>query len=185
MDAQNDNETARRYHVSMTSKLDSATLDAVCSAIADGSSIRSACRMLGISRDAVMYAAENMPAFGRQLARARKLGGDALADELLTITDDCDDVHVARLRADNIKWLLARTHRDTYGDRVDVAVAVTVDLGQALRDAKARTVRPISDPADAIDAEYREIPARCDDGPRDNESVAPLPALVPPLSIFD
>lgn len=129
----------------------------------------------------------NMPAFGNEFAHARKLGADLQADEMDEVRDPekWPDINRAKAWLDQRRWKLSRQFRDEYGDRVDVAVNVTVDLGAALRDAKARALRPTCDPADAIDAEYREIPSTCDAGPSDNKSYAPVPAVIPPPSIFD
>lgn len=58
---------------------------------------------------------------------------------------------------------------------------VSVDLTAALRDAKARVsaafpplMRPMRDPAPAIDAEYRALPNTCDAGPIGKQSVVPV-----------
>lgn len=158
--------------------------DQACDLAAQGVSITDICAALGISTRTMAKMRANLPAFGNEFARAREVGAAVAAERLDVIPDEAD-VQRARLRSDNLKWRLARQFRDQFGDRVDVGVNVTVNLADALRDAKARTLRPVRDPAETIDAEYVEIPHTCETAPRDNESVAPTPALIPPLSIFD
>lgn len=69
---------------------------------------------------------------------------------------------------------------------------VSVDLTAALRDAKARVsaafpppVRPMRDPAPAIDAEFAALPKPCDAGPIDKQSGVPVLDLAAARSRVD
>ena len=109
--------------------------------MADGESLRSVCRD------------ENMPAlstvfrwlgehkeFQEQYARAREARADAMAEEILEISDDDSDdaitdpesgatrlntefVARSRLKVDTRKWLMARMAPKVYGDKVSQEVS--------------------------------------------------------------
>ncbi len=68
--------------------------------------------------------------FAEQYARAREIGHDAIAEELLTITDeeperdpqgkiDAGSVAHQRLRADTRRWLLSKWQPKRYGDKIE------------------------------------------------------------------
>ena len=68
--------------------------------------------------------------FAEQYARAREIGYDAIAEELLTITDeeperdpqgkiDAGSVAHQRLRADTRRWLLSKWQPKRYGDKIE------------------------------------------------------------------
>lgn len=114
----------------------------ICSLIADGQSLRSICK------------ADNMPAsstvflwlashkdFSEQYARARDAQAEALAEEILEISDDGtndwmerkgedgeslgwqlngEHVQRSRLRVDARKWLASKLAPKKYGERLDV-----------------------------------------------------------------
>ena len=72
--------------------------------------------------------------FAEQYARAREIGYDAIAEELLTITDeeperdpqgkiDAGSVAHQRLRADTRRWLLSKWQPKRYGDKLDTTVS--------------------------------------------------------------
>jgi len=79
------------------------------------------------------------PFFEAKWIAARRDGLELLADSLLDVHDRLE-LGQARLHSDNIKWLLSKRASDTYGDKLDVSVGVTVDIKQALMDARARVV---------------------------------------------
>lgn len=62
----------------------------------------------------------------------------ALADELLDIPDTYEDVARAKLKSDNIKWLISRRNRKSYGDKLEVDVHHNIDLRSALDSANER-----------------------------------------------
>lgn len=159
--------------------------------MAAGGTIARVCEANGISSGSLYRQLRKVPAFATEYATARAIAADALADDLLSVRDanKWPDVNRARVWADQAKWVLARQHRDKYGDRVDVGVTVTVDLGAALRDAKARALLPVRDQSRVIDAEYADVTDTCGAGRTDNESAARVaaadPATLPAPSIFD
>lgn len=61
---------------------------------------------------------ESRPA--AQYARARELGYQKMANDILDIADETGGPHRSRLRADTRKWLLSKALPKIYGDRLEV-----------------------------------------------------------------
>lgn len=105
------------------------------------------------------------PNFEIDFNSARTDAMDDLTDELLTVHDDEPDVQRARLKSDNIKWVAAKRSPKTYGDRIDLNVNQTVDIGGALKEARARALTGQVDktpikadkPTEIVDAEFEEL----------------------------
>src|SRR5690606_35387334 len=71
--------------------------------------------------------------FAEQYARARNIGYEVMADELIEIADGgSDDWQRDRLRVDARKWLLAKALPKRYGDRVTLAGDAEAPLGVVL-----------------------------------------------------
>ena len=104
--------------------------------------LREVCRGEGMPTEACVrtWAYEDRSGFYSQYARAREIGYQAMADEVLEISDDGtndwmerqgDDgksafalngehVQRSRLRVDTRKWLLSKALPKIYGDKVQV-----------------------------------------------------------------
>jgi hypothetical protein len=75
--------------------------------------------------------------FARELQRARHNALEIRSDGLLTISDDAStllDIQAARLKSENLRWLLSKRMPRQYGDQL----ALTVDQGPDLKRALAR-----------------------------------------------
>lgn len=70
--------------------------------------------------------------------RAREAGAEAKADLLEKAHENISDPIKARLFSENTRWLLARRHSATYGDRLDITANQTVQVGAALDMARKR-----------------------------------------------
>lgn len=125
--------------------------EAICERLATGETLRSICRDEDMPHESTVRAwatkdfkadpdDENEEGFYTQYARARDLGLDAMADELLEIADDgtndwqdrldgdgnptgqkvVDHEHVtrSRLRVDSRKWYLSKLAPKRYGERI-------------------------------------------------------------------
>jgi hypothetical protein len=119
--------------------------DAICDLMAEGESLRSICRrndMPGLST--VMRWADENPVFREQYARAINMRADAKFEELDDVSDDAVasesavKVQGLRLKADNIKWQLARMNAKKYGDKADVNL--TGEIG--VRTIERRIIDP-------------------------------------------
>lgn len=106
--------------------------------LAEGESLRGICKSEGMPTEGAVrkWVREDPDGFGTHYARARELGYEALADEILDIADDnnsdtrkTEDGHEmpdhewmarARLRVDTRKWLLSKMLPKVFGDKLDV-----------------------------------------------------------------
>lgn len=111
--------------------------DAICDALAKGATLRAVCRDPGMPHESTvrLWARQNNE-FYPQYARARELGYECMADEIIEISDDSSgDVAAAgdddnapransefvarsRLRVDTRKWLLSKALPKVYGDKL-------------------------------------------------------------------
>ncbi len=112
--------------------------DALCKAI-DGASSRSLRTFLGITAKELHDLTSSHTPFAIAFKKARAAGLETLADDLIDIPDDYIDPNRARLKSDNIKWLLSKRMSGKYGDKLTVNLEV-VDLKGALSDARSRVV---------------------------------------------
>lgn len=112
--------------------------------------------------------------FGSDCSRALELGFEIQADSLHTIADDYHDVQKARLKSDNLKWILARRVPHKYGDRLDINLNQTVDITGALLEARNRSTLSLHDPNNIDDAQLVETKSLSDSSASDYKSDAPI-----------
>lgn len=150
----------------------------VCAYIAIGKPIKKAQELAGITEYRYMKWML-MPAFARAVQCARTILTDRLlgdTEELLfSMSDQQRLANVLKHR----HWMASKLIPKVYGDKLDVNVTQTIDIGSALAEARARaaSVRPTCDPADIIDVQVIDSQAQDDRGQIDNESTAPLPDI--------
>ena len=111
--------------------------------LSSGKSLRSWCRLeyRPSMERAIGWINEN----SEQYARARELGYDTMAEEILEIADEVCETQVqvsqARNRIDSRRWLLSKMMPKKYGDRVDVQhsadTASFAELLEAVNRAKS------------------------------------------------
>jgi len=109
-----------------------------------------------------------------------------MVDALRELDEDVTiPVDRARLMSDNRKWAASRLNPKVYGDRVDVNMNQTIDIGANLAEARGRArlvathVQPALS-APVVDAVFTAIP---DLRATDTQSVTSPPGVEP--SIFD
>ena len=129
--------TARTRKPGRPSSYTEAIGIALCAAIAEGMSLRSACALPGmpdVSTVIRWLADEERAEFCAQYARAREDRADLLAEEILQIADDGrndtqvdedgnvfvdhDVIARSRLRVDARKWLASKMAPKKYGDKI-------------------------------------------------------------------
>jgi hypothetical protein len=99
----------------------------ICRRLADGETLRAICRDDGMpsEQNVRTWAFEN-EAFAPRYARARELGYQTMADDILEISDNPETDPAAinrdRLKVDARKWLLAKALPKVYGDKVTAEV---------------------------------------------------------------
>lgn len=125
----------------------------ICEGLATGRSLRSVCREEGMPCLASIFLwISKYPEFSDQYAKAKQTGLEALAEDLLEISDDgqndwmenndpdnpgyrLNGEHIQRskLRVDTRKWLLSKLVPKKYGDKMTqehVGNPLTVLIGQ-------------------------------------------------------
>ena len=122
--------------VGAPSKKTQTICDAICEGIATGKSSRAMCIELEISQPTLWKWLNEDEEFSKQYARAKELGHDYMAEEIIDIADDSghdiqkrDDgstyvdneaVQRSRLRVDARKWYLSKLAPKKYGDKATV-----------------------------------------------------------------
>lgn len=98
----------------------------ICNRMAEGKSLRAACRELELKESSVRYWLNKSEEAFAHSARARELGCDALADECLDIADDTTIApDVKRIRIDTRIRLIGKWSQ-RYSDKVTVKSESTV-----------------------------------------------------------
>jgi hypothetical protein len=112
----------------------------ICERLAAGESLRAICRGKEMPSEAVvrLWVIQNRDGFAEAYARARDIGLDCKADEILEIAETLqigeeetisadgrsvtrkDMVAHRRLRVDTLKWYLCKLAPKKYGDKVDL-----------------------------------------------------------------
>jgi hypothetical protein len=100
----------------------------------EGESLRSVCRTEGYpAPSTVILWTNNDPAFAEQYARARDERADVYFDRIDDVSDSAASAETAvevaglRLKADNIKWQLARMAPKKYGDKLELGGGLDIN----------------------------------------------------------
>jgi hypothetical protein len=149
--------------------------------LANGQTLAKACESVGLSTGQFMQRLPNRTSLSHAFVCARDAGAEVLADSLLGLTDTEADVNRARLKSDNIKWILSRRHAAKFGDRIDVNVNATVDLTSAISEARNR-LRPVRDQEpDIIDVTPIESGLAINTLPDTPSNESPIGAQMPDI----
>lgn len=111
-------------------------IDSICGKIINGSSLRRAMSELGIAYDTFFRWIDEDDSKSKQYARATELRAEAMAEEILSISDKTSDdviiddegkevtnfgiIQRDRLRVDTRKFLMAKMKPKKYGDKVGI-----------------------------------------------------------------
>jgi hypothetical protein len=117
--------------------------DAICQRLADGESLNAICKTEGMPAESTVraWALDDVEGFAANYARARAIGYERLADELLSIADtpvvgvktktndkgetettEGDMIEHRRLQVDARKWMLAKMLPKKFGDKIETTV---------------------------------------------------------------
>lgn len=115
------------------------------------------------------FISEN-PEINDKYAMAQKMKAELLVEEIINISDNDElDTFRARLKIDSRKWYAKVMQPYKYGERIDVNINQTVDINNALDEAKKRVSHipnipnsraeqsPNTHPQDVIDVEHIDI----------------------------
>jgi len=122
------------YDVEWTDELEQKTIELV----SQGLSLKKIAEATGVSTSAMFYHRRQSKTFEKAYNLAQEQGFEHDADKLKTAHEDIPDPLKARLFSENNRWLLSRRAASKYGDRLDITVGQTVDMSQALIDARKR-----------------------------------------------
>lgn len=105
--------------------------DEICRRLAEGETLRAICRDMDLPIGTVLgWVRDDRQGFAEQYTRARNLGYEVMAEEIIEIADrGSEDWQRDRLRVDTRKWLLAKALPKRYGDRVTLAGDEGAPLG--------------------------------------------------------
>ena len=104
----------------------SEEIDAICSELAEGKSLRSICREIGKHEASVRYWLNKSQEAFTQTAHARELGCDAMADECVEIADNNElDPADRRVRIETRLKLIGKWSQ-RYSDKLTVSNTTTV-----------------------------------------------------------
>lgn len=112
-----------------------------CALAAQGQTIRQIAAALSTSYDTIRRERLTNGLFDAKFTRARIDGLELLADDLVTMDEDVEDVQRAKLRSENVRWLLSRRLPHQYGDKIAIDLTGQIDLAAALKDANNRLQR--------------------------------------------
>jgi hypothetical protein len=96
----------------------------ICRRLAAGETLRQVCLDDGMPTEATvrLWAVEDIGGFASQYTRARDIGIDCKADQLLSIAGDtARDPNCRRVEIDALKWYLCKLAPKRYGERLELA----------------------------------------------------------------
>lgn len=116
--------------------------DSICSQLAEGKSLNAICKQDGYPAESTVrgWALDDVDGFSAKYARAREIGYERLADEILNIADtpqigsktvskatgleitEGDMIEHRRLQVDARKWMLSKMLPKKYGDKLEQTV---------------------------------------------------------------
>ena len=158
----------------------SATVQRVIEMILDGKPLKDAARECGIDVFKFNRMLQGDKTAALAYARAVEIRADILADEALQIADNENDASKARNQIQVRQWLASKLYAKRYGDRIDLNVTQTLDIGSTLAEARARLL-PGRDLGEVIDAEVIDLPIENGKRPSDIESLTPPPDATPDI----
>lgn len=135
--------------------------ETICAALAEGHSLLSICEAMGLSYKTARDWEVDVPEHGSNAARARALGCDVMAEDMLRIADtpclgvetvtkgdgsvevrEGDMLQHRRLQLDTRKWLLSKWASKLYGDKATIEHEMGDSIAAAIAAARARSRPP-------------------------------------------
>ncbi|MBC1122867.1 DNA-binding protein [Escherichia coli] len=127
----------------------------ICELVADGQSINKISKMPGMpNRSTILKWFRDVPEFSTMYARAKEIGFEVLADEIIDLADaevntDKDQLRRHQLMIDTRKWLLAKLQPRKYGERVTQEIVGNKDEApvqvEVTKDELARLMQEVED----------------------------------------
>lgn len=125
--------------------------DAICARLAEGESLRAICADAGMPPASTVrgWVVDDVQGFAAHYARARDIGLDTIAEEIIEIADttetgtktvskatglettEGDMIEHRRLKVEARKWYLSKLAPKRYGEKLELAGALTVKKSAA------------------------------------------------------
>ena len=130
--------------------------ETICTRIADGEGLRAICREEHIPGRQTVMDWLNSPGaqfdeFRAKYARARELQGDLLDEQIQQVADVAtpEDVQVAKLRVETMKWRASKLNPKKYGDKIDMNHSGNIGhmLAETLRSRRSNRLELAAIPA--------------------------------------
>lgn len=149
-----------------------------CAQVLAGHSTDKTLKTLGLTKYAYHVMRSKNPAFEQALLQARAILQEDRVDKLHEIAANGTDVARDKLLSDNIKWVAGKYNPRLFGEKIDVNISQTIDIGSALAEARARSVlRPRCDPVEIEEGEIVATPSIEPTSPTDKQSVPAVPDI--------
>lgn len=101
------------------SKYTPELVDSICQRIALGESLNKICSDADMpNMSSIFKWLGEHPEFSNKYARAKEEQGELMADQIIALADNAEDVNKARLQIDARKWVAAKLKPKKYGDKV-------------------------------------------------------------------
>ena len=149
--------------------------------VLDGFPLREAIKRAGLTPNAFAYRLQKDKSAAIAYSRAVEIKADLMADEVVHLADGDGDPAKVRNQMAARQWLASKLYAKRYGDRIDLNVTQTLDIGSTLAEARSRLLRPVSDQQTIEDAQVIDSPRVLSIGSTDCESVAPAVNAVPDI----
>lgn len=138
--------------------------------VCEGTTLKVALEQLGLTRKLFAASISSVRELALEYARAREISADFLVDEALDVVKNEPDVQRAREIANMHRWAAGKFNAKRYGERIDLNVTQTIDVSDALKEAKARMIRPMHDQLTQQQPQVIDITPVSVPEPRDKES---------------
>lgn len=112
--------------------------------IYNGETLAESCGLMKINPAACGLYMLHDEMFAQEIRKAQAFRVDLMVDELPTIDQRIDDGVMAGVISKNIQWVASKRNRDLFGDKIDVSHIHTINISQAIADARARTIDHIA-----------------------------------------
>lgn len=122
---------------------------------------------------------ESIPVLSGEYARAKRARAEFVAQDIVEIADTEEDAQRARNRIQARQWYASKILPKEYGDRMDINVSQTIDIGSALAEARARVLRPVCDQSDIVDVQAVDLTGQNTVGASDKQSSTAESAALP------
>lgn len=122
-----------------TTKYTEAVAEEICRRLADGESLNAICKDEKMPAESTVrsWAIDPDHPIAAKYARAREVGYEKMADELLEIADNLEGGdNRDRLRVETRKWLLSKVLPKVYGEKSTVEMSVVKRDASQLTDAE-------------------------------------------------